>query len=148
MNPWKVVGWIVVAVLVLLLATCSLFLYGVGKATTKKNGVAVAAVGEHPKPKTHQLQVISIECASHGLDRADITVRNTGETTISFAKAFVQFKDKSGSVIGAHDSYFSPNEIPPGAVASADVYSNGTGAYTCGLIAVQDSNGIAAALSQ
>lgn len=150
MNPWKIVGWIVLVILILFLATCGLFLYGVGKAGADRqvNGGASGPTASAAPAPRHTLQVVSINCSGDGRDRADITVRNVGTTTLSFAKAYVEFKDEAGKVIAANDSYFSPHDIPPGSIASADVYSSGSGAHKCGLTAVQDRDGAPATLNQ
>jgi len=111
------------------------------------SGTAHSAVPQSNRvPNSYRLFVVSVECTSRGRDRADITVRNDGNTPMRFAKAFAVFKNKSGEVMSAQDSFFHPTDIPPGATASADVYSNGSGAYSCALLSVQDNNGIAAQL--
>lgn len=82
-----------------------------------------------------------MECDNQYRGKADITIRNTGSTAIPFAKVFVEFTNKDGSVASAQDSYFSPSTIPPGASASATVYSNGPSAQSCGPTRMQDGDG-------
>jgi len=95
----------------------------------------------------YTVNVVSVECRdNYGRNRADITVTNTGSTTIPFAKVFVQFKDRSGNVLSAQDGYLSPHDVPPGATASATVYSSRGGAETCGVTSLQDRDGNAVQL--
>lgn len=135
MNPWKIIGWIVLALLVLMLWSC-------GTSFSRRSAERAAP----PAPESqaqHAVRVVTVECTSRGRDLAEVTVINAGATTIEYAKAFAQFKDKAGNVVSARDSYFTPTSIPPGATASARVYSNGSGADTCELATIQDGDGLA-----
>lgn len=139
MNPWKIIGWIVLAFMGLVLYACvkvaaNLAPVDGGSAVNTPTRVAAAA-------PSYTVKVVSVECDASGRDRADITVQNTGTATIPYAKAFAEFTSKSGGVDSAQDSYFRPHDIPPGARASATVYSNGSGSHKCGLVRIQDGDG-------
>ena len=140
MNPWKIIGWIVLALLLLMIYSCVKVAANIGGSDTS----AVPSSTSNAQP-TYSVTVVSTECREdYGKNEADITVRNTGPTTIPFAKAFVEFRDGAdgaGNVLSAQDSYFSPHDIPPGATASASVYSSGGGAKSCGMTAMQDGSG-------
>jgi hypothetical protein len=150
MNPWKIIGWIVLVVVVLTLGFCSYVAYLFGEATEGTSLSSPTEAIESPSQRvapSYSLKVVSTECAdNYGKNRADVTVKNTGTNTIPYAKAFVEFQDKSGKLLSAQDSYFSPTAIPPGATASTTVYSSGGGAKTCGLSSVQDGDGNAVTL--
>jgi hypothetical protein len=140
MNPWKIIGWIVLVCLVLMLGFCGLVLYGIG-SSTNSDSIQSSTSPSRAAP-TYSVKIVSVECRdNHGRNRADITVTNTGSTSIPYTKVFVQFQDRSGAVLSAQDSYLRPHDIPPGATASATVYSSGGGASTCGVVAIQDGDG-------
>lgn len=145
MNPWKIIGWIVLAGIVLMLTFCAAVLYRVGDA--KKSSAQVIPEASSGDTPSHSVKVVSVECQdNYGRNRADITVTNVGITTIPYTKVFVQFKDGAGSVLSAQDGYLNPHDIPPGATASATVYSGGGGSKSCGVVAIQDKDGNAVAL--
>jgi hypothetical protein len=140
MNPWKIIGWIILACLILMLGFCGLVLYGVG-SSTKSPPSQGSASSVAPAPD-YSVRVVSVECQNnYGRNRANVTVTNTGSSTIPYTKVFVQFKDGSGAVLSAQDGYLRPHDIPPGATASATVYSSGGGASTCDVAAIQDGDG-------
>jgi len=85
-------------------------------------------------------KVISIECTERGgMGYMRVTIQNTGNATIAFAKAFADFSTKASGVV-SDDSYFSPADVPPGARASADMYLRHGDVTNCQLRTVQ-SNG-------
>lgn len=147
MSPWKIIGWIVLVGLMAALAFCASVLYRVGSTQNSPSWL-----GSSPSPQQrpiYSVKVVSVECRdNYGRNRADVTVTNTGSTTIPYAKVFVQFNDGSGKVLSAQDNYLSPHDIPPGAAASATVYSSGGGSKTCGLVGVQDGDGNAVVLQR
>ena len=90
----------------------------------------------------HKVDLLSFTCEANGRrPLATVTIRNSGSTTISYAKAFVSF---SGAI---EDSYFSPHDLPPGVIAKANVYSPG-GGDGCQIISVQDGDGVQAAIRE
>jgi hypothetical protein len=151
-SPWTIIGWMIVAAIVLPLATCAFVASRVANSAYDdygrrvRLGVAAPAEADNsmaaPSAASYSMKVVSVECTdNYGRNKANITARNTGSTAIPFAKVFIQFKNKTGGVISAQDSYFSPTTIPSGATASATVYSSGGGAKTCGPVAIQDRYG-------
>ena len=145
MNPWKIIGWIVLAGIALMLTFCAAVLYRVGDAQNSSAQATPAA--SSPEAPSHSVKVVSVECQdNYGRNRADVTVTNIGITTIPYAKVFVQFKDDAGNVLSAQDGYLNPHDISPGATASATVYSSGGGSKSCSVVAVQDKDGNAVAL--
>lgn len=92
----------------------------------------------------HSVDVINVSCEqNYTRPKAEVSVRNDGQTTIKYAKAYIQFQRKDGSVASAADSYFRPTDIPPGSMASATIYSSqgASGISNCQLVAVQDGDG-------
>ena len=147
MNPWKIIGWIVLLLIVLMLAFCVSVLYRIGDTQDSPTQAFSSSSSATPASPAHSVTVVSVECQdNYGRNRADITVTNTGSTVIPYAKVFVQFKDSTGKVLSAQDSYLRPHDVPPGATASATVYSSGGGSESCGVTAIQDGDGNAVAL--
>jgi hypothetical protein len=101
--------------------------------------------GEKPAPDPLYAKQISMECTDR---KITVTVRNTGSREISFAKGFLQSHDKSGKVLESKDSYFSPTDIPPGSVASVDVYLNSNSHKSCSMLEMQDLSGQRVNVSQ
>ena len=138
MNPWKIIGWIVLAFIALLLYSCFRVMGGMADTESPK---PAQATSQEPAPD-YRLTVVSSTCRNdYGRDRAEITVRNTGQVAIPFAKVFVEFRDKANKTIAARDTYFSPTTIPAGSTASATAYSGGGGADSCGPTSMQDGDG-------
>jgi hypothetical protein len=142
MNPWKIIGWIVLGGLVLVIGSCGLLLLGMA-------GQAERSVGDGPQtsraekraPPPYSVRVSSVECEGVGSRaKAEVTVDNNG-TEIPFAKVFVEFLDKGGTVVSASDSYFSPHTIPQAARASASVYSGSGDTNQCRVVRIQDGDG-------
>lgn len=143
MNPWKIIGWIVLGGMVLMLTLCGLVVVGVSSSGDGPR--STSSSGSSPPAATapaYAARVDSFECEERaGRTRADMTITNTGAIAIPYAKAFVEFS-KGGQVTSADDTYFSPSTIPPGARASATFYSGrGSDADTCSPKAVQDGDG-------
>lgn len=98
---------------------------------------------------SYELTVVSFSCEGGRYSKADITVRNSGATTIPFAKAFFDFTDGAGKVVATGDSYFSPNNIPPGSTASANVYASPNVDFArCRPTGIQDRDGHRATLRE
>lgn len=92
-------------------------------------------------------KVISIDCnGRNGMTVMKVTVQNTGDTAIPYAKVFADFSSSAG-IVASEDSYFSPTEIPPGARASADLYVRRSDVTNCQVRAMQDGDGTAVALT-
>lgn len=139
MNPWKIIGWIVLGFLLLVIYSC-------GKVAMDYAEQQEALESGRPIPRatpapSHQLTVIRMECIDRGRGHLDVTVRNDGPTEIPYAKAFGNFYVGDGSVLSADDSYFNPSTIPRGSFASAKVFSDTAGWVKCGLATVQDTDG-------
>ena len=136
MSPWKIIGWIFLAFLLLIMWSCM-------KAVSNRTpdpGAATSAAAS-PSVPSYSVTIVSTECQNdYGRDSAEITIRNTGPE-IPYAKGFVEFHDKAGKVLSAQDSYFTPHTIPAGATASMTAYSSGGGAIRCGLTTIQDGDG-------
>lgn len=147
MNPWKIIGWIVLAGIILMLGLCSLAAYQVGKRQLAENAQSQesgAVAPQQPVGPKHSVEVVNVSCEqNYSRPKASITVRNTGETAIEYAKVYVKFTRKDGSVASAEDSYLRPSTIPPGSLASANTFSaeGADGIVNCGLEAVQDRDG-------
>lgn len=143
MNPWKIIGWIVLGGILLMLAFCGLVIV-VASSTgdTARTAAGTSSISPPAAAPAYSVRVESFECEKGGgRTRADMTITNTGQIAIPYAKAYFEFS-KAGQVTSANDSYFRPTTIPPGARASATVYSgSGSDADTCTPKAIQDRDG-------
>lgn len=141
MNPWKIIGWIVLGFIVLVVGFCGLGIFGaVMSDLDKETGSAQPSVNTPSPSPAYTVHVVNLDCSSRSIDRAQVTIENRGGE-IPFAKVFIEFLNKDGSIAAAEDSYFSPSTIPPSARASASVYSRGTRAHSCRVIRIQDGDG-------
>lgn len=141
-SPWTIIGWIVLAMLALFLYTCTRAAMNLAEATSGTSSYTSPSGGAQAA-KSYSVKIIDSGCSESASGRYTViraTVENTGTETIPFAKAFFEAYDKSGAIIEAKDSYFSPSDIPPGARASADVMLEGDIAR-CGLVRMQGSGG-------
>jgi len=139
--------WIGLIVVLFVLWSC---VRSVGRIDDYSQTPAAAASSEAARAApSYSLHVVNTACTREGAyARGAVTVINSGSITMPFAKAFFQFTDGAGNVVGTEDSYFSPNDIPPGSTASADVYARGiSNAEKCRLSTVQDGDGNAASLN-
>lgn len=159
-NPWMIIGWIFLAIIILPLAMCTgALVLGVGgksysdyrekakqtAASPATTSSAAPATSTQPSP-TYQVHSEGVDCAPVGsgsMGVARVTVTNTGNTAIPFAKAFFKLEAKDGTVLDRRDSYFSPSTIPPGSKASADVYfRNPPRGSACAIDSIQDGKGM------
>lgn len=144
LNPWKIIGWIFLAFLALILYSCVRVAGTIGSSATTGSppSSSPAFSTAAPVAPPHKADVLSFQCEQQGnYDVGKATIRNTGTTTIPYAKFFVEFVDRNEKVVGAGDTYFSPTDIPPGATASADVMERSTGGTSCRPSAFQDGDG-------
>lgn len=112
-------------------------LYALKPATEKAAPARVAPAAAAP---AYAVNLVNLDCGSRGVDRAKVTIENRG-VEIPFAKVFVEFVNKDGSVAVAEDGFFSPSTIPAGARASATVYARRSQAESCRIGAVVDGDG-------
>lgn len=139
MNPWKLIGWIVLALVLLLLSYCAVFIYSVGKS----QDADPVKQAQRAMPE-YRVKIISVTCEdNYGRNKATITVQNTGNMAIPDAKVFMNFQDGNGSVLSTDDSYFRPSSIPPGSLSSAKTYAaeGSPQADKCAPAAIQDGAG-------
>jgi hypothetical protein len=141
MNPWKIIGWIVLGCMVLVGGCCGLGIFGAAVRDVDQPETR-SAPDSKPKPSglAYAVHVVKLECSSRGIDRAQVTIENRGDE-IPFAKVFVEFVNRDGSIAAAEDSFFSPSTIPRGARASATAYSRDTRAKSCRVTGIQDGDG-------
>lgn len=84
----------------------------------------------------HVLQVLSVTCDPNaGRPRADVTVRNVGDTTIHDPDGVVMFGSER------QQGYFKPYPIRPGGTASLSTYASLDGSTDCSLESVTDGRG-------
>lgn len=138
MNPWKIIGWIVLAFLVVSFGLCGLGMFGAARNQEGATAEKRPTLGR--STPTYSVHVEKVECVSRGRDKAEVTITNNGPA-IPYAKAYFEFVKKDGTVAAASDSYFSPTTVPSGARASADSYSSGSGSHQCRLVRIQDGDG-------
>lgn len=163
-NPWMIIGWIILGFIVLSLTTCMVILGVTANAVSDVSGVVTdaaqaglddaqqakaaraAAQASSVAPQANpafKAQVISFNCAPSATGRyvrGVVSIRNTGAEAISMPQAYVNMLDASGRVLTTETGYFSPMNIPPGAVAQATVMRAVDGVASCSFV-VQDSRG-------
>lgn len=133
MNPWKIIGWIVLVGMLLSLTFCGLVCVRVAADMDgpKANGASPNSSAASPD---YRVEVLSLSCEERGnMTKVGVTVRNSGGLEIPFAKAFFRVGTQS------EDSYFSPSTVPAGSLASADSYVRSPG--DCRLLMIQDGKG-------
>ena len=141
MNPWKIIGWIVLGFIVLVVGFCGLGIFGAAmRDVNTSSGTTRASEPRKPSGLAYAAHVVDLNCSGRTIDRAQVTIENRGDE-IPFAKVFVEFLNKDGSIAAAEDSYFSPSTVPRGSRASATVYSNGARAESCRVTGIQDGDG-------
>lgn len=140
-NPWNIIGWIL---LVLLL----IYLYGAVNSEMRRqeiqNGISSGMPSYSEPSIKHFVKQISLECGEY---KMKATIENVGSYPLKFGKGYFQAYDRLGKVVYSGDSYFSPNDIPPGSMASVDVFFKGIAYEKCALVSVQDSDGNRATIS-
>lgn len=146
MNPWKIIGWIVLAFIVLVLYSC-------GKAASELSSArsgSGAETASYPAPSAAQpsppdltADLISFACeesASGRYTRAEITIRNTSLNPLKFPEAYVAVAGR------VETAPFTPFEVPAGSLANASIMSQAKG--DCVLQAVQDHSGTPIAITK
>lgn len=129
MNPWRIIGWIFLAFMVLMMYAC----YEGFRPRTEQEVAAQQRQVEASRP-SYEFTVSSFECLTRaGWTEAKVTGRNTGSTDIPYAMVFVEIAGI------ADDTYFSPTKIPVGSLASASPAVQASG--DCKLIGMQDGRG-------
>jgi phosphate/sulfate permease len=140
-NPWMVIGWIILAVVLLPIAGCIVaMIFGVSGSqyqeyldkveATKTSQPAVPA----PAAPIMEITIESFRCEQRGDDtRAEITVRNSGPGAITLPKVFFDFDGKQ------EDALFDPVTIPAGSRATAFARHNGLA--NCVVVSAQDIDG-------
>src|SRR5690625_2679183 len=90
-----------------------------------------------PEPPNHRAFVESLTCEDVAgvRSRAFVTIRNTGETTIEYARAHVRI---GGEVVSG---YLSPRPLRPGGIADAMIYNTSSGPEPCEIVSVSDRDG-------
>lgn len=130
MNPWKIIGWIVLGGLVLLLAFCGAVVYRVGVNEANRQDIEN---GTHvPEPSAYSAKVLSFTCeesASGAYTRSEMTIRNTSGQPMSYVRIFVRLGD------AVENTYFTPVSIPQDGMASATVMRRGN--FPCEVIGAQ-----------
>jgi hypothetical protein len=77
------------------------------------------------------VEVLDATCTPQdGRRRAEISLRNTGDAPMLYAKVWVRFDDADGVTLTMQDSFVLPHRLEPGAVGAVTVYSP-PGAVRC-----------------
>ena len=166
-NPWMIIGWIILAFVILSLGTCMYIASAVADATQQGaendlesetsgsdkilvNGVpatfesAAVEVAPSAPPVVGSLaaKVIAFQCeesATGDYVITKLTIQNTGNVEIPYASSVVQLADASGAVLAVETGHFG--SIPPGSIKTATTMSRNSGQITsCNYIA-QDRRG-------
>lgn len=136
MNPWKIIGWIVLGFLVLVMFSCyRAFAPRSSEEQARYQAAAQRAEAQRPTPPTYSLSITGFSCdesTGGGYTKMTVMVKNTGPR-IGSAKLF--------ATIGGQpeDTYFNPYDIPAGSVSTATLMSRTRG--DCRVVAVQDRAG-------
>lgn len=140
MNPWKIIGWIVLGFLVLVMFSCyRAFAPRSAEQEARHQAAKVAALqraeAQRPPPPVYEFTITGVKCEPRGsYVLMGVSGRNTGRLTIPYAKFYA-------SVGGIpDDTYFRPTDIPPGSLASAEVMVRSQG--ECKFVGIQDGDGI------
>lgn len=137
MNPWKILGWVILVFFFVALAFCGLVCVRVASdmpPSSSHPAPSAAPSASSRNVPVYHVDIQSFTCEEkYGRVEAAVTVRNSGGNEIPFAKAF--FKVGTSSF----DGYFSPSSIPPGALASVSRSTRDTG--DCSLAGIQDGGG-------
>ena len=98
---------------------------------------------EAATPPEYHLTVESIACENiAGIkSRALISIRNSGTTTIEYAKVAARV----GPEVSA--TYLSPHTLHPGTIATAMAYNTAGGAEPCEVLSVTDRDGYPAVIN-
>lgn len=130
MNPWKIIGWLVLAAIVW--AVAKPFWAGYTGYNSRRD----MAESRHMAPPSVTFRVDGIECRNErGWFKGKVTVQNMGPGEVSFAKLFLESGDYR------IDTYFQPPTIPEGAMASASWMERGETTQNCSIQAIQDNFG-------
>lgn len=133
MNPWKIIGWIVLALMLLSLTFCGLVCVRVASNTSAPQ---TGTPGPGNPAGIARLYKRSISCDPHyGLPRADVVFENDGGVDLEFAKAYVSFGGK------IREGYIRPTTLPRGSLGTVTIYGVEGGSADCRLERVQDRSG-------
>lgn len=150
-NPWMIIGWILLLLILLPLATCALIVGNTAKDAadsyrSSESQPAAAAdnfmEGTASAAPALTADVVSLLCErtpSGNYTKAEITIRNTGPE-IEFASAFMAI---AGEV---SQTGFSPYTVPSGSIATATFMEQRKG--DCEVKAVQDRRGHSVTLTK
>ena len=138
MNPWKIIGWIVLGFLVLVMFSCYRAFAPRSPEDQARFDAATAAADARVRAAAprYEFTITGVKCEERGSYTVmGISGRNSGSATIPEAKFF--------ATVGGipEDRYFSPMDIPPGALASADVMIRARG--ECKFVGIQAGGGAA-----
>lgn len=149
-NPWRVIGWIVLGFVVLILGSCIVMIGAVGSAMNQADNATQAQ--EHANPidaltsstgepaavqETYKLRVIGFTCSeNYGRTKAEISFQNIGAYKIHFAKVLMKFGDSA-----TNSSYLQPVELQSGATADTTIYAPEGTSGDCEIVSVQDNDG-------
>lgn len=104
-------------------------------------GCTAAETPTAAEQPAHTVDVLSVSCSPNaGRPRADVSVRNTGTTTIEYPSGTVSF---GGAVFSGH---LNPHPLRPGGTASMMVFANNGDSDACSLVSVMDGDGFSASL--
>ena len=138
MNPWKIIGWIVLALMLVSLTFCGLVCVRVAQTDTSKLGGATRT-GKAAPGNPHgnaRLYLKSITCdANYGRPRADLVFENNGGVDLEYAQAYVSFGGK------IHEGFINPTKLPQGSLGTITVYGAQGESAACVLERVQDRDG-------
>lgn len=129
MNPWKIIGWIVLVLLLMSLYRC----YEVFRPRSGEEVQQAQVRAEQARPR-HEFTIDSFTCEQvYTTTRVKVSGRNTGATTIEFAEIFFMVGDESLS------PFFNPHDIPAGSIATAKHIARRHG--DCRIVGMQDRHG-------
>lgn len=136
-NPWRIIGWIVLGFLLLLMYSC----YQAFKPKTYaeqaredaqrlENRVQAAAA----QPRG-ELTITDFTCEAGRGEYTTMTVRatNTGPVAIPFAKLYARIGN------APEEAYFMPTEVQVGSIVSATLMRREGG--DCKIVGAQDRSG-------
>ena len=148
-NPWMIIGWIILAIVLLIIGSCVAMVAVVGNAMDKADSAQPAAptasygqpVAETPAAQPiYKVQVVGFSCSeNYGRTKAEISFQNIGAYNMEFAQVLVKFGGNA-----TKQSYLQPTEFRAGSTASATVYAPEGYSGNCAIVSVQGRDGIPA----
>lgn len=104
MNPWKIIGWIVLGFMLLVMYGCFRVFSRVGEAPSSSQSPAVGI--SEPSPR---LRVEELHCTASpsGMAIIEGAMQNVGDAELGYTSIRFKLTDKAGAFVAYVDGYLS-----------------------------------------